>query len=109
MSPTLNGSLDIQYFERSDAIEICNGIIFNFYTRLSLWATCTNVNPLHHLPVIILCSVVMERPYWKNWQVLAELREITIEDVITHATTDLFSDATVLCFAHGNLNESQVS
>ena len=35
MSPALNGSSEIQRFERSDAIEIHDGIIFNFYTRLA--------------------------------------------------------------------------
>ena len=34
MSPTLKGSSAIQCFEHSDAIEICDGIIFNFYTGL---------------------------------------------------------------------------
>ena len=34
LSPTLNGSSGIQYFERSDAIEVRNGIIFDFYTGL---------------------------------------------------------------------------
>ena len=35
MSPALNGSSVIRRFERSDAIEICDGIIFDFYTGLS--------------------------------------------------------------------------
>ena len=34
MSPALNGSSAIQRFERSNAIEICNGITFDFYTGL---------------------------------------------------------------------------
>ena len=34
MSPALNGSSTIQHFEGSDAIEICDGITFNFYTGL---------------------------------------------------------------------------
>ena len=34
MSPTLKGSSAIQRFERSDAIEIRDGITFNFYTGL---------------------------------------------------------------------------
>ena len=34
LSPTDNGSLEIQHFECCDAIEIRDGIIFNFYTRL---------------------------------------------------------------------------
>ena len=35
MSPALNGSSAIQCFERGDAIEICDGITFDFYTGLS--------------------------------------------------------------------------
>ena len=34
MSSALNGSSVIQCFERSDAIEICDGITFDFYTGL---------------------------------------------------------------------------
>ena len=34
MSPTLNGSSEIQCFECSDAIEIRNGILLDFYTGL---------------------------------------------------------------------------
>ena len=34
MSPTLNGSSAIQHFEGSDAIEIRDGITFDFYTGL---------------------------------------------------------------------------
>ena len=34
MSPALNGSLVIWHFEGSDAIEIRDGINFNFYTGL---------------------------------------------------------------------------
>ena len=35
LSPTLNRSSEIRRFERSDAIEIRNGIIFDFYTGLT--------------------------------------------------------------------------
>ena len=34
MSPTLDGSSAIQHFECSDAIEIRDGIIFDFYAEL---------------------------------------------------------------------------
>ena len=34
MSPTLTKSSEIQHFECSNAIEICNGIAFVFYQRL---------------------------------------------------------------------------
>ena len=35
LSPALNGSSEIRHFECSDAIEIRNGIIFDFYTGLT--------------------------------------------------------------------------
>ena len=34
MSPALNGSSVIRHFEHSDAIEMHDGIIFDFYTGL---------------------------------------------------------------------------
>ena len=34
MSPVLNGSFALQRFERSNAIKICNGIMFDFYPGL---------------------------------------------------------------------------
>ena len=34
LSPALNGSSEIRCFERSDVIEIHNGIIFDFYVGL---------------------------------------------------------------------------
>ena len=34
LSPALNGSSEIRHFERSGAIEIRDGIIFDFYTGL---------------------------------------------------------------------------
>ena len=34
MSPTLNGSSALQRFERGNAVEKCNEIMFNFYPGL---------------------------------------------------------------------------
>ena len=34
MSPALNGSTALQRFKYSNAVEICNGITFNFYLGL---------------------------------------------------------------------------
>ena len=34
MSPALNGSSVLQCFERSNTVEICNGITFDFYPGL---------------------------------------------------------------------------
>ena len=49
MSPALNGSLAIQRFERSDAIEIRDGITFDFYTGLShILSIHTTLYALHY-------------------------------------------------------------
>ena len=42
LSPALNGSSEIQRFERSDAIEIRDRIIFDFYTGLPHMCKCAN-------------------------------------------------------------------
>ena len=49
----------------------------------------------------------MERPYWKHEEEVNETLTITTDDVIAHAEA-LFSDASFLCFAHGNINQTQV-
>ena len=48
MSPALNRSSAIWHFEGSDAIEICDGITFNFYTGLS------------HMFRVTFCTLVHE-------------------------------------------------
>ena len=35
MRPALNGSSALQHFKHSNAVELCNGITFNFYVGLS--------------------------------------------------------------------------
>ena len=34
MSPALNGYLALQHFEHGNVVELCNGILFDFYTSL---------------------------------------------------------------------------
>jgi insulysin len=54
-----------------------------------------------------LQQVIMERPYWKHEEELLETRSITdFAEVKDHAMK-LFSDASFLCFAHGNINQEQ--
>ena len=43
MSPALNGSSAIQCFEGNDAIEICDGITFDYCTGLPHICSCTYV------------------------------------------------------------------
>ena len=49
MSPALDNSSAIQCFEGSDAIEIRDGITFDFYTRLpQMWFSCNNCDPIYY-------------------------------------------------------------
>ena len=44
MSPALNGSSVVRHFERSDATEIRDGIIFDFYTGVTYCITVIKVH-----------------------------------------------------------------
>ena len=48
MSPALNGSSALQHFERSNAIEIRNGIMFNFYPGLPYMPALNGSFTLQH-------------------------------------------------------------
>ena len=74
--------------------------------RCTLLYTTSLANTTHTLH--LHCSVVLERPYFKYWQLLAELANVTLDDVLRHATEHLFADTSLLCLLHGNLNASQV-
>ena len=45
MNPALNGSSAIRHFEHSNAIEMRDRIIFDFYTGLSHMYTCRHFEP----------------------------------------------------------------
>ena len=49
----------------------------------------------------------MERPYWKHEEEAHEAMDITADEVVEHVM-ELFSNASFLCFAHGNINQAQV-
>ena len=53
------------------------------------------------------CSVVLERPFWRHWELLSEMESLELDQIAQFSDT-LLSDITLLCFAHGNLNQSQV-
>ena len=48
----------------------------------------------------------MERPYWKHWQLLASVTSLNVSQVVSSVSDALFSNSTLLCLAHGNLNAS---
>ena len=50
MSPALNGSSAVRHFERSNAIEIRDGITFDFYTGLPQLCTCKQLYGLDPRP-----------------------------------------------------------
>ena len=63
----------------------------------------------------ISLRVVMERPYWRNEDILAELKGLNISEVIEFGVGQLGAvdpqsagGTTLLCFAHGNVDSSQV-
>lgn len=51
----------------------------------------------------------MERPSWKNWQLLQILQDssLTPDELYEH-TVMLLNSSSLLCFVHGNINQSQV-
>ena len=51
----------------------------------------------------------MERPYWKLEEELAVVNNVTLtaDDVVQHAVK-LFTNASLLCFAHGNIDQELV-
>ena len=59
MSPTLNGSSVIRRFKGSDAIEICNGITFDFYMGLPHVYT-SNVTYLYSWSFVQRQEVIQE-------------------------------------------------
>ena len=63
LSPALNRSSEIQRFERSDAIEICNGIISDFYTKLPhMMYLSPNIRTVHSPPFIAHFSILLTSP-----------------------------------------------
>ena len=51
----------------------------------------------------------MERPYWKNDQVVHHMKNLTVSDIESFAITELLDNLTLLCFAHGNIDKQNVS
>ena len=60
----------------------------------------------------------MERPFWRNEEIVAELEGLNVTDVIDFGINQLLADphtapstatgSTLLCFAHGNVDDNQV-
>lgn len=60
----------------------------------------------------------MERPQWRNEEILAELEELDITQIIDFGIGQLLMDpmesgqtgagTTLLCFVHGNVDKTQV-
>ena len=62
MSHALNGRSAIQRFEGNDAIEICDGITFDFYTRLPHRVVyITAVNEIYNPTEPIMCNVTQTK------------------------------------------------
>ena len=53
-------------------------------------------------------SVVMERPFWRNEEILTELQELNLTQIVDFGIDQLIdatgSGTTLLCLAHGNID-----
>lgn len=54
--------------------------------------------------------VVMERPYWRNEEILRELQGLNLTQVVEFGIDQLLNGAgtTLLCLAHGNIDAMTV-
>ena len=52
----------------------------------------------------------MERPYWRNEEILAEVQGLDLTQVVNFGTEQLLngSGTTLLCFGHGNVDATMV-
>ena len=70
LSPALNGSSEIQCFEHSDRIEICDGIIFDFYTRLPhMYINILQINIKYTLNTLKMYLLHHSLPMVENLQI----------------------------------------
>lgn len=53
-------------------------------------------------------SIVMNRPKWKNWQLLQLLKDVNTSVLLRHKSSLLDDSATLLCLVHGNVDKNQV-
>ena len=69
MSPVLNGSSMLEHFEHSDATEIRNGIMFDFYTGLPHIYHIINSQVWSFLILILISDVyaLIHGKYLQSW------------------------------------------
>ena len=58
--------------------------------------------------LISLYSVVMERPFWTNEQIIAEMEDLTLSSVLDFAHHKLLTQLSVTCLAHGHVDSDVV-
>ena len=62
--------------------------------------------------VLLNDRVVMERPYWRNEEILAQLQGLNLSQVVDFGIDQLLhatgSGTTLLCLGHGNVNATTV-
>lgn len=60
--------------------------------------------------IVINDRVVMERPYWRNEEILAEVQGLDLTQVVDFGIEQLLngSGTTLLCFGHGNVDAMTV-
>ena len=79
-----------------------------FETILKSIATSESLSTSYIVRGFFLCRVVLERPYWRHWELLSEVKKLGLEEISSFAN-NLLSNINLLCFAHGNVNQSKVS
>ena len=52
----------------------------------------------------------MDRPKWKNWQLINELQNdsVTTDVLLKQMKSLLMQGSSLLCFVHGNIDKSEV-
>lgn len=54
-------------------------------------------------------SVIMERPYWTNEQIITEMEKLDLQNVLDFADSSLLTNLSVTCLAHGHVDSTTVS
>ena len=72
MSPTLNGSSALEHYERGNVIEICNGIMFNFYPGLPQLYSVDQDLYSHHYGLVYIQTLLYyhSRITWTCYKII---------------------------------------
>ena len=103
MSPALNGSSAIQRFEGSDAIEIHDGIMFDFYTGLPQYFFLSTWGVMcFFCDAVSTCKICRSKVHAKHYSITIILSKLYtgadgIGPVILHVIRDHIAIAPWFC------------